>query len=229
MSRMLRHKRKKALIYLVLIVIGAIAVFTIGFQLIINGSVFIANLFVNQSSIEQTNNQVLTEITIDEIPSATNSSELQVSGSTYNIDTLLIFLNDHQVKKISVSTKNEFDTLVTGLRSGENEIYFLGEIENSNTRKESSTYSIISKTTKPKLEISSPSDNSTTPQSEINITGNTDEGVYIRINGLPVAIGSAGGFNQSVRLSEGENKILISAEDEAGNTEELTLTVVYEK
>jgi len=229
MSRMLRHKRKKALIYLVLIVFGAIAVFTIGFQLIINGSVFVANLFGNKSDLEQINNQVLADITLDEIPSATNSSELIVSGNTYNVDILQIFLNNRQVKKLSVASKNEFNVLISSLKDGENEIYFVGEVANSNNRKKTEIYTVLSKTSKPKIEVTSPSDNSTTPQSEIKVIGSTDPGVYMRINGLPAVVSSEGNFSQSVRLNEGENKILLEAKDNAGNTEMLTLTIIYEK
>ena len=88
---------------------------------------------------------------------------------------------------------------------------------------------MLSKTSKPKIEVTSPSDNSTTPQSEIKVIGSTDPGVYMRINGLPAVVSSEGNFSQSVRLNEGENKILLEAKDNAGNTEMLTLTIIYEK
>jgi hypothetical protein len=229
MSRMFRHKRKKALTYLILGIVGVIGLFTIGFQLIINGSVFVANLFGNKSDTTQFENQVLAEIVINDIPSATNSSELKISGNTYNIDTLLIFLNDRQIKKLSISADNEFETLVSGLKDGENEIYFEGEVKDSKTKKKSEIFLISSKTSKPMIEVTSPSDNSTTPQSNINIKGKTDTDVYLRINNLPAVVSSEGNFNQNIQLAEGENKILLLAEDSAGNIVELTLTVIYEK
>src|SRR3989344_7372116 len=100
MSRLLKHKQKKALINLVLIVIGIFIIFTIGFQFIIKGSVFVANIFGDKSDTEQVNNQILGEININEIPVATNSSKLKISGNTYNIDSVLVFLNRQEVDQI---------------------------------------------------------------------------------------------------------------------------------
>ena len=229
MSRLIKHKRKKALIYLAIALIAVFAIFTIGFKLIINSSVFIANLFGNKLETDLFQSETLADININEIPSATNSSELKVSGNTYNIDTIIIFINNQESKKLSISSKNEFITTINTLNDGENEIYFVGEIKKSDKRKKTETFLILSKITKPKIEISSPSDNSITPKSEIKILGKTDQNVSIRINGLPAVVSSEGIFDKTVQLKEGENKIIISAEDEAGNSDELTLTVIYEK
>ncbi|MFH1827497.1 MAG: hypothetical protein ABH812_03665 [bacterium] len=229
MSRLLHHKRKKALIYLAIILIVAFAIFTVGFKLIINGSVYIANMFGNKTDTGQYQNETLAEININEIPSATNSSQLKISGNTYNIDSIIIFLNNEEIKTLSISSKNEFSALIDNLVNGENKVYFVGEVKNSSKRKKTDTYSIVSKTSKPKIEVSSPSDNLITPKSEIRIVGQTDPNVSLRIGGFPTSISSTGNFDQSVQLKDGENKIIITAEDEAGNSEELTLTIIYEK
>ena len=229
MSRLLKHKQKKALINLVLIVIGIFIIFTIGFQFIIKGSVFIANFFSDKSETDQVNNQILGEININEIPSATNSSKIKVSGSTYNMDSVLIFLNKQEVDKIDINSKNDFSAIIDNLNVGENELYFIGLQKKSEQRKKTDIFTIISKTTKPKIEISSPKDRSITPKTEINIIGKTDIDVVIKINDQPVVVSSDGSFNHLVRLTDGENKFIINAEDEAGNTDSLTLTIVYEK
>lgn len=229
MSRLLKHKQKKALLYLVLVIIGVFIIFTIGFQLIIKGSVFVANLFGDKSDTNQVENQILGEIKINEIPSATNSSKIRISGSTYNIESLLILLNKQEFKRIEISSKSEFNTIIDNLKDGQNEIYFIGELKRSDKRKKSDIYFVISKTSKPKIEITSPKDRTNTPQTEIDIIGKTDSNVTIRINDQPVVVSSDGNFKHLVRLNEGDNKFLITAEDEAGNTENLTLTIVYEK
>ena len=229
MSRLLKYKQKKALINLGLIIIAIFIIFTVGFQFIIKGSVFIANVFSDKSDTDQVNNQILGEININEIPTATNSSKIKVSGSTYNMDSVLIFLNKQEVDNIEINSKNEFSTIIDNLNTGENELYFVGIQKKSEQRKKTDIFTIISKTTKPKIEISSPKDHSITPKTEINIIGKTDIDVIIKINDQPVVASSDGSFNHLVRLSEGENKFIINAEDEAGNTDSLTLTIVYEK
>ena len=229
MSRLLKHKQKKALINLALIILGIFIIFTIGFQFIIKGSVFVANIFGDKTDTEQVNNQILGEININEIPVATNSSKLKISGNTYNIDSVLVFLNRQEVDQIEISSKNEFSTVIDNLNVGENELYFIGLQKKSEQRKKTDIFTIISKTTKPKIEISSPKDRAITPKTEINIVGKTDANVIIKINEQPVVVSSDGSFSYLVRLNEGENKFLVNAVDEAGNTENLTLTIVYEK
>lgn len=229
MSRLLKHKQKKAIINLVLIVIVIFIIFTIGFQFIIKGSVFVANIFGDKSETEQVNDQILGEININDIPIATNSSKLKVSGNTYNIKSVLVFLNNQEVDQLEITSKNDFSSTVDNLNEGENELYFVGIQKKTNKRKKSEIFTIISKTTKPKIEITSPKDNSITPKTEVNIIGKTDLDVIVRINEQPVVVSSDGSFSYLVRLNEGENKFLIKAEDEAGNSENLTLSVVYEK
>lgn len=229
MSRLLRYKQKKALINLVLILIAIFIIFTIGFQFIIKGSVFVANIFSDKSDTDQVTNQILGEININEIPTATNSSKIKVSGSTYNMDSVLIFLNKQAVDKIEINSKNEFSTIIDNLNTGENELYFIGVQKESEQRKKTDIFTIISKTTKPKIEISSPKDRSITPKTEINIIGKTDTDVIIKINDQPVVVSSDGSFNHLVRLTDGENKFIINAIDEAGNSDSLILAIVYEK
>ena len=229
MSRLLKHKQKKALLFLALVIVGVFVIFTIGFQLIIKGSVFVANLFGDKSDLLQVENQVLSEINVNEIPTATNSSKIRISGNTYNVETLIIFLNNQEVKQIQISSKNEFNTIIDNLTDGQNEIYFIGDLKRSDKRKKSDIYTVISKTSKPKIEITSPKDRTNTPKTEIDIIGKTDTNTSVTINNQPVVVGSDGNFKYLVRLNEGENKFLITAQDEAGNTENLTLTIIYEK
>ena len=228
MSRYLKHKTKRTLFVIAIIIFLIIASFTVGIQLIIKGSVFIANLFNKSQNNEIQTTQVLSDIQINEIPESTNSSEIKILGSTSNIDEIVVFLNNYEEKRIAIDS-DSFKTTLENLKEGENKIYFVGEQTKSNKRTKTDIYYVYLITEKPKIEISSPQDNSLTQRSEIQITGKTTPGVDLKINNLPSVVGVNGDFSQYIKLNEGKNEILIIAQDTAGNKEEKKLTVTYEK
>ena len=61
------------------------------------------------------------------------------------------------------------------------------------------------------------------------MAGKTDRDNTVRANGSPLVVNADGSFNTLVRLKEGENKIEITAQDDAGNEEKKILTVTYSK
>ncbi len=66
----------------------------------------------------------------------------------------------------------------------------------------------------------------------INITGTTEVGANIKVNGKPVLVEETrqqtGFFSKLVRLSPGQNTLMIEVRDTAGNAEELYLAVTYD-
>lgn len=77
-------------------------------------------------------------------------------------------------------------------------------------------------TVPPVLTVTSPSDNFTTNQSTVMVTGTTNDPtsntVSLTVNGEPVEIGPDGAFSYEFTLSEGENTITIIATDAAGKS-----------
>ena len=88
---------------------------------------------------------------------------------------------------------------------------------------------MLYKSEKPKLEIKEPQDGLKTNKQEVNLVGETDKETYIKVNDLPVVVDAQGVFQTTLKLKEGENKIIITAQDIADNLEEKVLTVIYEK
>lgn len=66
-------------------------------------------------------------------------------------------------------------------------------------------FSVRNFTIPPNLQISSPSDQQIIASNEVFITGKTDEGSSLTINGQAVLIDGNGNFNQKVKLNEGLN------------------------
>lgn len=205
--------------------------FTVGFKILFSASFFVSSLFSKRDEkvLTKTDEDFMATIDITDIPSATNSATVVISGSVLNIDSLDFYLNDSKVKTISVLNQDNFNEEIKDLVKGENEIYLIGKNKQSNKKKKSADFKVIYKSEKPKLEIKEPADNSKVSNQEIKVSGTTDKETFIKVNNLPIVVDAMGNFSTTVRLKEGENKIEVTAQDVAQNIELKTLTVTYQK
>ncbi len=227
MSRLEKHRQKKTTIYATVLVALVVFFIFFGLPFFISSSVFISNLFGGKNDNTITNPQTLKDIQISDIPEATNSASFIVSGTLDNFDSLEFYLNGERVKSKDVQGENSFSEEISELQPGENKFYLIGKTEKSSAEKQTSTYTILYKNNKPKLEISEPADNLKTNHTEIKVAGNTDSDVEVKVNGIPVVLDPNGHFQTQIKLNNGDNKIIITAEDIVGNQEEKTLTVNY--
>ena len=232
MSHLAKRQNKQFVqrffIALVLIIAFIIFFFSAGIKLLVSFTLFLnqmANGKSKQQAVQQ--QQTLSSITIDPILSATNSAVVDFSGTSLNFDHLEIYLNDEKQDEISIS--DSFAGEIKNLQENQNTIYFIAKSASSKETKKTQEFTVTYMKSKPKLEVSSPSDNSKTNKEDVAITGTTDKEITILVNGQPVIVDVDGKFVTSVRLKNGENKITISAEDVAGNEVQKTLTVTYSK
>ena len=234
MSRLAEHQKKQFrinIIFVILILLTVIVlIFTIGLKILLNTSVFVARLSEKKTTLPLNKNQnFIGDADIDSIPIATNSSRIIVGGSVINFNQVEFYLNNDLVKEISLLASDNFNEEIGDLKSGENEVFVIGKSKDQNEEKKSKAFTVFYKSEKPRLEISEPQDGAKTNKQELKITGTTDKETYIKINDLPVVVDAQGIFHTMLKLKDGENKIFIKAQDVAGNIEEKTLTVVYEK
>lgn len=228
---MVQEKKMKNTIILSIVILFLVVylIFTSGFKLLLNSSSFISGLFPQPSSAPIAKNEdSFNSIDISSIPQATNSAKIIVSGSMLNFDTLDFYLNTKKVKEITTSS-DIFSEEIGDLEKGDNYIYIKAGLKDSKTSKSTIIYKVFYKSEKPKLEITEPSDNFKTSNQEIKIKGSTDKEVYIHVNDLPVVVDANGNFETSTRLKDGDNQIVVTAVDIAGNVETKTLKVTYQK
>ena len=235
MSRLQEHQKKEVTNNIFLVFVGFIIliifIFTTGIKLLLNGSVFIANLFAkkeNKTTIAK-NDDYIAAVDINNIPTATNSATIEVAGSVLNFDTIDFYLNDEKIKSIPVTNQDNFLERIDGLKAGNNELYIIGSNKQTKKQKETPKYQILYQIEKPKLEIKEPTDGATVTNSDLRILGATNKEIFIKINGLPIVVDALGNFQTALKLKEGENRIEISAEDMAGNIEKKVLTVNYRR
>ncbi len=221
--------RNTIILYIIILALVLYFIFTVGIKLLLNSSSFIAGLFPQPSAKPLSKTEdTFSSIDVSLIPQATNSAKFIVSGSILNLDILDFYLNGKKVKEIE-SSFDTFSEEIGDLEKGDNNFYIQAKSKDSKIKKNTITYKVFYKNEKPKLEITEPTDNLTTNNQEIKVKGSTDKETYVRVNDLPVVVDANGGFETTVRLKDGDNQIVITAQDIAGNMETKSLKVTYQK
>ncbi|MBI1862522.1 hypothetical protein HYS00_00185 [Candidatus Microgenomates bacterium] len=235
MTRLERHQQrdaqKRTLILAGIILAVVVFFLTVGIPLFVNLSSSAGKLFGGTTKDKESGDLQFSDVGINTIPDATNSASLVIGGTVANIDNLSVYVNGSVNKKLNVSGKSDYTTEIDGLKAGQNEIYVSGSLKGSADLHESQKYTVTFRNDKPKLEIESPTDNSSTPRDEIQVLGKTDAGtdLTVKINGSPTVLATGGVFQGTVKLKEGDNKITVTVSDSAGNTEEKSVNIKYEK
>jgi len=227
----IQEKRMKnsIIVYVVILFVVLYFIFTYGIKLLLSTSSFISDLSPQPSAVPSTKSEDdFNSIDVSSIPEATNSARIVISGSNLNFDTLEFYLNNKKVKTKETSSDN-FREEIGDLVKGDNSIYIKAKSNDSKTEKKTIIYKVFFKNEKPKLEISEPSDSSTTNNQETKIKGSTDKETYVHVNSAPIVVDANGYFETTVRLKEGDNQIAVTAEDIAGNIETKSIKVTYQK
>ncbi len=127
---------------------------------------------------------------------------------------------------IPVKQDGSFETVISG--KGEKVFDIAATDIAGNHSDKKITFTFVSQNaTPPNLQIISPQDGTTVYQSKIVVTGKTDRGAEVTINGNSVAVTSDGTFTGTVNLDEGDNTIVIVAsKNGAKNTVKITVKYV---
>lgn len=209
-----------------------IFMFAFGLNSLINIGSWIGNtLSGNKTQTVEAGNDFFGTLFVDDLPPATNSAELIISGNATDFETVDFKVNGRKADTTTIKKDGTFSEKISGLKPGKNTISAIAKTSKSKQTKESDEYTITYKNTKPKLEIAEPKNGDTIKSTspEVTIKGTTDPGNTVEVGGAPVTVGVGGGFQTSVRLKDGDNTIMIMAMDEATNTEQIEFKLKYEK
>jgi len=88
-------------------------------------------------------------------------------------------------------------------------------------------YVVPTDTVPPVLSISNPIEGAVIESSVVTVSGATEPGATLVINGIVVNVESNGSFSVEIALFEGTNNIAATATDDAGNPTTVTLTVTF--
>jgi hypothetical protein len=162
---------------------------------------------------------------------ATNTATIRIKGYAQPLSKVEIYVDDELKDTTETSLDGNFSAESIELSLGTNNVYGKTLDDKSNKSLPSKSIKVIYNNEKPKLDISSPSDDTKIKggDQKVTISGSTNPGNTLTANGIQLIVGSDGNFSQSVPLSEGENSISITSSDAAGNTTNVSRKVTYEK
>jgi len=225
-----RRQEKK----IVVSIIGIIAIFSFlgifGIRILIGFSLLVDKL--RGTPQQQVIQQLILPPELDSLPIATNSATIAVSGKGQTGMTVIVYINETDTEKATVDKDGSFTIPTVKLIEGANTISAKQTADNKNVSALSEVFTVISKKSKPSLEITYPTDNQQIRQEQnsISVTGKTNDEVNtVTINDRFVIVQSDGSFSYDLNVPEGDSVIKIIATDTAGNQVTIERKINYGK
>ncbi len=233
-SRLSRRQEKenlrKAFIYFILAIVLMGATLFLGIPVIIRVAIFFTEIRGSSLPVEQTDTLAPSPPRINTLPEATKTAYINLSGTSEAGSTVEIYINDQKVDSIVSDSNSSFSTGKLRLEEGRNSIYTIAVDHTGNQSSASEKHYVWYDEKPPELEITSPQDGANfygEQEKSITIQGKTEPEVSIALNGRIIIVNSEGEFSTSLSLNEGENQILVVAQDRAGNETEKEIKVIY--
>lgn len=224
-SRLKTNIKRQAVHNVVIVIFGFVLLVVI---LVFFGSTILTNfsLFVEKSQGNNDSNNTqstqsdsyIAPPTLNTIATATNKPQVTVSGFGQNNQTIILYVNNQETDKTTVSD-NKFNFSPVQLQNGQNAIKVKAEVDNKQSSF-SNVDTISYLKNPPSLTISSPQDGqgfSKNTSPSVSITGSTDIGANVTVNGSWAIVDDQGKFSYLYTLKDGDNDIKAVSTDSAGN------------
>lgn len=224
-----RKNKQKAIKFAILTVAAGLMLFFYGIPALGRFAAFISELAKGDKPITKNDTTPPAPPQVENIPEFTKEEMLKIQGDSEEGATIKIIFNgkDSEI----VADVNGAFTKNLDLKKGENTLELSARDTSGNESVKTKTYTIVFDNEAPKLTLDSPSEGSSffgTRQRQIDIKGSVDDSqTKVTINDRFVAVEDDGNFQFTTTLSEGENKFTVHAEDSAGNSKELPLTLNF--
>lgn len=212
--------------------IFAIFVFLAFFGIkILTGFSLLVDNIRGSTTTQQTQQQLILPPELDPLPIATNSATLTVTGKGTADLTVILYINDMDTKKMTVGKDGTFKFINVSLAEGTNTLSAKLTDDKNNISDLSEVISVTIKKSKPTLEITTPRDGDEVrgESNSIAVSGKTEDGNTVTINGRIVVMRPDGSFSYDFALGEGETNLQIIATDTAGNQTKVERKVKYTK
>lgn len=231
--RSVRHTQNKArnriIISIIVVLFLGYASLTWGLPALIGGLTYITHFNSKPAvKVASTDDLAITPPVLNIPFESTNSASLTISGYSTPDTKVEIYFDDELKTTASVSDDGSFSTDPLDLVLGTNNIY--GKtIVNDKKSLDSKTIKVIYNNDKPKLDVTSPTDNQEVHggDKKIHVEGSTGSQDTITINGTTVIVNGDGHFGSDININDGDNTITIVATNEYGNTTSVTRQVKY--
>jgi len=229
-SRLAKTEQKKVVQQTVLLSLGAIALFLTFLFVILPGLIRFLTAVIGTQTIIQSDDTLPPQVPILAAPvAATYSAQLKLTGYGEASSELVILLNAAELTRQKIADDGSFEVELT-VPDGDNTLAAYAIDAAGNQSATSREYAVKIDQEKPTIEVSEPQ-NGVQIESRKNqlltIKGTTEKKAKVYINGRITYADAEGLFHTTYQLSEGENKLEIRAEDEAGNQTQTELIVTF--
>jgi len=231
-SRLSKNFEKKSRKTLILSVIGILIVlfllFRFGLDILVGFTTLISGS--KNTTGTTTSNQInfIAPPILNPLVSATNSARITISGKAVKGQTVYLYVNNQGVDQIQANNDGGFSFNET-LNNGDNQIEARAESKDGKKSDYSNSFDVAFKNSPPTLDVSTPSDGQSfkKDQNTASVTGKTDAGVTVTVNGFWAVVDDNNNYSYTLTLQNGDNQIKIVATDQAGNKTEKDLKVNY--
>ncbi len=232
-TRRLERKSRQSLFISVAVLLVFIFFFLNWILPALIGGLSFLNRFKSSSKIDTslTEGETLAPPVLNIPYEATNTSQINIKGYAQADIQIEVYVDDELKKTVNTQSDGSFEAFEVELALGINNIYGKALGQKNSKSLPSKTIRIVYDNKKPKLELSSPSDNQLVKggDKKVPVSGQTDPGVSIRVNNITLIVDADGKFSSSIDINEGETVLNISAQDIAGNSTSLERRVRYEQ
>lgn len=228
-NQKLVKQTERNLVLIVLVIVAIVILFlVIGVKLLVNFSLFVEKKS-DTTSDTSNSSQVMIPPILDPITSATNSANIDISGTAGSGKYVILYINGKQIKKADVKSDNTFVFHDASLDNGSNEIRVKAVSDNNQESKYSDTETVTYSNKAPSLTVDFPSDGETyhKDNNPLKVRGKTDPNVRVTINDFWAMVDDQGNYSYNLPLQNGNNQIKVVATDDAGNKTEKDLSVNY--
>lgn len=160
---------------------------------------------------------------------ATGTAQINITGYATPDTEVRLYVDDEDRQTAGVSSEGNFTFEDISLSLGINNIYGVSLDADGKESLPSKTIKIIYDDEKPSLSVSEPEDNRKIQggDKKVKVSGTTEPGAKIFINGAQTVVSSEGSFSTDQPLNDGDNDISIKAVDAALNAAEISRRVNY--
>jgi hypothetical protein len=160
---------------------------------------------------------------------ATNSSQTTVKGLAEQNVMVELLKNDVSIGKVQANDAGEFSFDNIQLDAGDNQFTAIAMTDSGGSSEPSKEAVITYDNTPPSLTMITPSqDSSDVSSADFDVTGQSDKGVSVTVNGQVAMVDDSGKFKITIQLNVGKNDVNIVVTDVAGNVTKKTVSITYD-
>lgn len=216
----------------ILSIVSVVLVFlllTLGVSLLGKLTDLLGLVFKGKPSAPNSENITLQPPILDNIPQATNSAQLKITGFSSDGKKVEVYKNGEKVGDTTIDGgRFSYEDVI--LSTGSNDISLKAVGDTGPSSDFSRSVTIIFAKKEPTLKVDTPTDGQNfSGNNRIRVAGQAEKNAQVFANGFLANVDSDGKFDVTIPLMDGENNVEVKALDEAGNVKTVKLKVNFQK